>query len=79
MPPSLAFITGVCKSDKRAYFTMAGARAAVKRMKSKGGKGLHAYACTFCDYFHVGHLPDGVIAGRITKQDAFPSKENRAS
>ena len=79
MPPSHAFVTGVCKSRKRGYWTMAGARALAKSLKKRGGKNLHAYDCPFCDYFHAGHLADGVVGGRVTRQDAYPSKENRAS
>ena len=81
MPPSHAFVTGVCKSGKKAFWTMAGARALVKTLKRQGGQGkqgLHAYDCPFCNYFHVGHLPDGVIRGRVNKRDAFPRRERPA-
>jgi hypothetical protein len=79
MPPSHAFVTGVCKSGKRGYWTMAGARALAKSLKQKGGKAIHAYDCPFCDYYHAGHLTAGVVQGRVTRQEAFPRKENRAS
>ena len=79
MPPSHAFVTGVCKSGKKAFWTMAGARGLAKKMKQLGSKGLHAYDCPHCDYFHVGHIPKGVVRGRVTKREVFPPKENRAS
>jgi hypothetical protein len=79
MPPSHAFVTGVCKTKKRGYWTMAGARALAKSLKKQGGKALHAYDCPHCDYFHAGHLSPGVVQGRIAKEDAYPPKEDRAS
>lgn len=79
MPPSHAFVTGVCKSGKRGYWTMAGARGLAKSLKKRGRKGLHAYDCPFCDYFHAGHLSPAVVQGRLTKEDVYPRKENRAS
>jgi hypothetical protein len=73
--PGGAFVTGICKSEKRGYWTMASARAVAKTMKRlKGGKGLHAYDCPYCDYFHIGHHVDGVIKGRITKSAAYPRR-----
>lgn len=81
MPPSMAFVTGVCVTEKRAFWTMAGARAAAKDLKKKGaaGKGLQAYRCHHCDYFHIGHLSAAVRQGRVSKAEAYSPKEDRAS
>lgn len=78
-PPSESFVTGACESGKRCYWTMAGARALAKSLKKQGGKNLHAYDCPKCDYFHVGHLTDAVVLGRLTKDQAYPGKETQAS
>lgn len=80
MPPSHAFVTGICKSGKRGYWTRAGAANQAKTMKKEtGDKGLHAYDCPFCEYFHVGHMSEAVRQGRVTRRDAYPPKRNRAS
>jgi len=79
MPPSHAFVTGVCKSGKKAFWTMAGARQLVKTLKKLGGKGLHAYDCPHCAYFHVGHLPESIRRGRVTKREVFPPKQTPTS
>lgn len=80
MPPRFEFVTGICRSGKRGYWTMAGARALAKQLKKQGGDpGVHAYDCPFCEYFHVGHLADGVRRGRLTKDQAYPPKQERAS
>lgn len=75
MPPSTAYVSGVCATQKRGYWTMAGARAAAKELKKRGTKGLHGY-CPDCNYYHLGHLPEGILRGRVTRREAFrPRKE----
>lgn len=72
MRPREAYLTGICVSNKRAYWTKAAARGVVKELrKEPGGKGLCAYACSDCSYFHVGHLPKDVRRGKVTRQDIY--------
>lgn len=72
MRPREAYLTGVCETGKRAYWTKAAARGTVKELrKEPDGKGLCAYACPHCDYFHIGHLPKDVRRGKVTRQDVY--------
>lgn len=78
MPPSHAFVTGVCRSGKKAFWTKAGARALVRVLRAEGDKGVRAYHCPDCDYFHVGHLPYVVRRGQVAARDAYPTNERPA-
>lgn len=68
-PPDLGYVTGACSTGKRCYFTRAGARAAVRKMKSKGEKRLHAYLCDSCNHHHIGHQPYVVSRGIQTASE----------
>lgn len=71
MPPALGFVTGICPSGKRAYFTRKGARVLVRVLKAEGDKGVRAYHCPQCDHFHAGHMPDAVRQGEITANECY--------
>jgi hypothetical protein len=51
---------------KYRYLTKSEAKRAARRIKGRIGR-LNAYRCG--DFFHLGHLPGGVIQGRNTRND----------
>ena len=71
MPPNLGYIRGVCPTGKQAYFTRQGARALVRALKAEGDKGVRAYRCPQCGYFHAGHMPDVVRRGEKTAGEIY--------
>lgn len=42
---------------KRRYVKRAHAKAFAKKMRKLGGELLHAYRCTNCGLWHLGHTP----------------------
>lgn len=45
------------------------AEAAAKRMTAKTGDEFEAYKCRYCDRWHVGHKPGGLVTIRIYRED----------
>lgn len=69
MPPNLGYITGICSSGKRSYFSKAGARKAARELRKKGEKAIHAYLCDYCQHHHIGHIPFLVRRGAQTQRE----------
>lgn len=67
----MGFVIGLCSSGKRSYFSRAGAKALVKRIKSEGDKGIRTYYCDECEHWHAGHLPDVVRRGDYTAAEIY--------
>jgi hypothetical protein len=45
------------------------AKRVITRMKGRRGR-MHAYRChDFDDFWHVGHPPKALVAGRISRED----------
>lgn len=53
---------------KQRYITKSDARGARRRTPGNGGS-LHIYRCTFCGFYHLGHLPVDVLRGRTEKPE----------
>lgn len=68
-PPNLGYMTGICRTGKRSYFTMAGAKKAAKALRGRGEKAVHAYRCDHCQHCHIGHLPFAVRRGAQTARE----------
>ena len=61
-----------CRS-KQAYLTKADAKRVVRLMGARHREAFHLYACTFCRYWHVGHVIPEQIRARLV-----PDWERRA-
>jgi hypothetical protein len=62
---------GLCPScGKRRWLTKREARLVARRMTARVGR-LHAYRCG--EFWHLGHLPAVVVAGRLSRADLGPS------
>jgi hypothetical protein len=78
IPPSKASKAGQlyivessgCSSGKRAHLSRRSAKAHALGLR-KSGHHLRPYECAGCGYWHVGHLPARVIAGRIAATEYY--------
>lgn len=68
-PPNLGYVTGICQTGKRSYFSRAGARNAAKALRRKGEKAIHAYLCDYCQHHHIGHIPFFVRRGAMSTRE----------
>lgn len=70
-PPSAR---GDCKSGKVQYASRKQARQAAKHLP---GETLSTYPCPDCEWFHVGHVPQRVRNGAISKDAWLNPKPRR--
>lgn len=68
---NLGLLCGRHPGDAGSYFSRAGAKALVKRIKSEGDKGIRTYYCDECEHWHAGHLPDVVRRGDYTAAEIY--------
>lgn len=60
---------------KRSYMTKHTARQA---RKLTSGHGLNVYRCD-SGYWHVGHLPESVRRGRVTRREIYGGNERETA
>jgi rubredoxin len=61
-----AWVTSDCLSGKRAFATRADAKSHARKAKQFGAGHMRAYACPQCQYWHIGHTPEGIRNGTET-------------
>lgn len=69
--PAGGYVRGLCPTGKQSYFTRAGAKALVRKLKAEGDQGVRAYRCPECNHFHAGHMPDVVRRGEKTAAEIY--------
>lgn len=57
---------GECSSNKIQFANRKQAKAAARRLP---GHAMGTYRCPECDWFHIGHRPQRVRNGEISKTD----------
>lgn len=60
--------SGSCRATGKIAFTSR-REAKARRRKIPGGTKLNIYRCPACDYLHLGHMPQAVRNGQLTKPD----------
>lgn len=70
-----SWTTNGCPTGKRAYATKAAAKDARRWFQRRGGDLLSAYRCEHCSCFHLGHIPDAVRRGDISRGDYYGGRE----
>lgn len=73
--PELAYVTGVCATGRKAFWTRAGAKALVRVLKAEGKKGARAYFHDDCGYWHAGYMPNAVRQGLRTANECYRAQE----
>lgn len=66
-----SWATNGCSTGKRAWSTRKGAKTAMATYKRQGGDAMSPYRCDECDCWHMGHLPQAVKDGRITRAEYY--------
>ena len=62
------FVT--CECGKRSYMNRANAKKAARRID----RSLHAYKCKLSGLWHIGHLPDVVRRGHLSREEIYPTE-----
>lgn len=68
---------GSCAATgKRSWLSRSAAKKVAKRVNP--GEHMSSYRCPACGYWHNGHLPSGVVAGRVDRAD-LPAPQPKAA
>jgi hypothetical protein len=73
--PEMAYVTGVCATGRKAFWTRAGAKALVRVLKAEGQKGVRAYFHEDCGFHHAGYMPLSVRQGLRTASECYPAEK----
>lgn len=68
---------GFCPTTgKLKWSTRGKAKQTARRVNP--GEHMSAYRCSACKWWHIGHLPRGVVDGVVTRSDLRPRNERGA-
>lgn len=69
------WVTEVCPTGKRAYFTRRAAKTAARSVAKLGSPGNRPYVCPRCDYWHIGHKPTAAVLGQAAASDVYRGRQ----
>lgn len=66
---------GCEREDKILYSDRGEARKARQKLRHRN---LHVYPCPSGNGFHLGHMPEVIRSGRMTRDRVFPREDQSA-